>query len=249
MMDEQGGLLLKRWCEEKGVRVLTGIAVTSIESAGSALTLSLDSGESVNADLVVCATGVKPNLGLADGTGIETDAGILVDNRLRTSVEGIYAAGDVAQGPVFNSSNREVHAIQPTAADHGRIAALNMLGIDTPYRGSLAMNVLNTLGLVSCSYGEWMGVEGGDRAEILDDDTSLYLRLEFRGDILVGAIGLGVREHVGVLRGLIQSQVPLGDWKPRLMGRPQPGCRCLPGVCSTVGDLCAHHPNIPSCHG
>jgi len=146
--------------------------------------------------------------------------GILVDERLQTSVSGVFSAGDVAQGPVFDSRQREVHAIQPTAAEHGRIAALNMLGIDAPYRGSLAMNVLNTLGLVSCSYGQWMGVEGGDQATALDAETFRYLRLEFRDDVLVGAIGLGVREHVGVLRGLIQSSLRLGDWKARLLEDP-----------------------------
>lgn len=220
MMDALGGDMLKRWCENKGVRVLTNVAVAEIETAGKRLALKLDSGEGIEADLVVSATGVKPNLGLLDGSGIETDIGILVDERLQTSVSGVFSAGDVAQGPVFDSRQREVHAIQPTAAEHGRIAALNMLGIDAPYRGSLAMNVLNTLGLVSCSYGQWMGVEGGDQATALDAETFRYLRLEFRDDVLVGAIGLGVREHVGVLRGLIQSSLRLGDWKARLLEDP-----------------------------
>lgn len=220
MMDEHGGALLKRWCESKGVRVLTGVAVTGVRETGDRLALTLDSGQQIEADLVVSATGVKPNLALLQGSGIETDSGILVNDRLQTNVAGVFSAGDVAQGPVFDSERREVHAIQPTAAEHGRIAALNMLGIDTAYRGSLAMNVLNTLGLVSCSYGEWMGVEGGTQAIALDEETFRYLRLEFRDDVLVGAIGLGVREHVGVLRGLIQSAVPLGDWQRRLMEDP-----------------------------
>jgi NADPH-dependent 2,4-dienoyl-CoA reductase/sulfur reductase-like enzyme len=220
MMDEEGGMLLKDWCEAKGVRVLTNVAVTAIEKAGDRLALSLSTGERIETDLVVSATGVKPNLDLLEGSGIGTDTGILVDARLQSSAAGIFAAGDVAQGPVFNTERREVHAIQPTAADHGRIAALNMLGIDTRYRGSLAMNVLNTLGLVSCSYGEWMGVDGGDSATALDRETFRYLRLEFRDDVLVGAIGLGVGEHVGVLRGLIQSSVHLGEWKTRLLADP-----------------------------
>ncbi len=220
MMDETGGDMIKRWCESKGVAVMTGAKVTGIEAAGGGYTLALDGGGSVDADLVVCATGVTPNLDLLDGSGVETDVGILVDDHLETNVAGIYAAGDVAQGPDFSSGEKQVHAIQPTAATHGRIAALNMAGQVTHYEGSLAMNVLNTLGLVSSSYGLWNGVDGGDRAVVSDEGGFKYLRLEFDGDVIVGALALGLTQHVGVLRGLIQTRVRLGDWKERLMANP-----------------------------
>ena len=114
----------------------------------------------------------------------------------------IYAAGDMAQGPDFSTGRQEVHAIQPTAVEHGRIAALNMAGADTPFRGSLSMNVLNTLGLVSSSFGLWMGVEGGERSVAVDEARSRYLRLEFEDDRIVGALALGLTQHVGVVRGL-----------------------------------------------
>jgi len=220
MMDEAGGEMIKRWCEAKGVAVKTSTSVTGIERANGALTLALDPGDAVEADLVVCATGVKPNLDLLEGTGVETDDGVLVDHRLRTSVEGIYAAGDVAQGPELISGKPEVHAIQPTASEHGRIAARNMAGVDTWYPGSLSMNVLNTLGLISSSFGLWMGVDGGERAVASDRDRSRYLRLEFEDDRIVGALALGLTHHVGVIRGLIQTRVPLGPWREKLAQDP-----------------------------
>ena len=108
----------------------------------------------------------------------------------------------------------------PTASEHGQIAGRNMAGRETHYHGSLSMNVLNTLGLVSSSFGAWDGVAGGDHAEALDRDTSRYLRLEFQDDRLVGAIALGLTQHVGVVRGLIQSGIELGSWKDRLMHDP-----------------------------
>jgi NAD(P)H-nitrite reductase large subunit len=95
-----------------------------------------------------------------------------------------------------------------------------MAGRPLRYRGSLSMNVLNTLGLISSSFGLWMGVEGGDHAETLDWGEFRYLRLEFQEDVLVGAIALGLTQHVGVVRGLIQTQVRLGAWKERLMADP-----------------------------
>lgn len=220
MMDEAGGDMIKRWCEGKGVAVMTSTRVTGIESAGDGLRLSLGDGGTLDADLVVCATGVSPNMGFLDGSGIEMDQGVLVDNHLQTNVEGIYAAGDVAQGPDVSTGERMVHAIQPTATEHGRIAALNMAGRDTYYRGSLIMNVLNTVGLISSSYGLWDGVEGGDQAVVADPDHFKYLRLEFKGDVLVGALALGLTQHVGVIRGLVQTGIELGPWKDRLMADP-----------------------------
>jgi NADPH-dependent 2,4-dienoyl-CoA reductase/sulfur reductase-like enzyme len=184
------------------------------------LRLDLDPGDPLPADLVVCATGVKPNTDFLEGSGVAIDAGILVNEALETSVSGIFAAGDVAQGPDFSTGKQEVHAIQPTASEHGRIAARNMSGRVTPFHGSLSMNVLNTLGLVSSSFGLWMGVDGGDRSLAADAGAFKYLRLEFDGDVLVGALALGLTRHVGVIRGLIQTRLPLGPWKDRLVENP-----------------------------
>ena len=220
MMDDAGGDMIKRWCESKGVRVLTGVRVAAVAADGGALGLSLENGETLTADFVVCATGVSPNVDFLVGTGIAIEDGVLVDDHLQSSVPGIYAAGDVAQGPDFSTGERQVHAIQPTASEHGRIAALNMAGKATRFRGSLSMNVLNTLGLISSSFGLWMGARGGEGARVSDPDRFRYLRLEFDGDRLVGALALGLTQHVGVIRGLIQTRIPLGRWKERLMHDP-----------------------------
>jgi len=220
MMDDAGGDMIKRWCESKGVRVLTGTRVAGVARENGALALSLENGESLPADFVVCATGVSPNVDFLAGTGIEVEDGVLVDEHLQSSVPGIYAAGDVAQGPDFSTGERQVHAIQPTASEHGRVAALNMAGNATRFRGSLSMNVLNTLGLISSSFGLWMGTEGGEGARAEDADRFRYLRLEFDGDRLVGALALGLTQHVGVIRGLIQTRIRLGPWKQRLMHDP-----------------------------
>jgi len=113
-----------------------------------------------------------------------------------------------------------VHAIQPTAVEHGRIAALNMAGLSPVYKGSLNMNVLATAGLVSSSFGKWDGVSGGDSAAATDEENYKYLCLQFEEDRLIGALGIGMTEHVGVMRGLITSRTPLGDWKDKLLASP-----------------------------
>ncbi len=195
-------------------------AAPPARAAAHALRVSLSNGEQLEADLVISAAGVKPNLELLEGTGVDTDSGILVDEHFCSNVAHIYAAGDVAQGRDFSTGGFEVHAIQPTASEHGRIAALNMSGHETRYQGSLNMNVLDTLGLISSSFGLWMGVEDGEKAELCDPENFRYIALQFKDDKLVGAQSLGLTQHVGVLRGLIQGETPLGEWKQKLQQDP-----------------------------
>ena len=223
MMDDAAGGMLKRWCESKNVEVLTSSRVSAIEAASDGdgdKNVVLEDGRKLNAHLVVLAVGVAPNMDFLDGSGVATDDGILVDEHLATNVDNIFAAGDVAQGPDFSTGGHMVHAIQPTAVEHGRIAALNMAGHSPVYKGSLNMNVLATAGLVSSSFGKWDGVSGGDSAAATDEENYKYLCLQFQEDHLIGALGIGMTEHIGVMRGLITSRTPLGDWKDKLLASP-----------------------------
>ena len=95
-----------------------------------------------------------------------------------------------------------------------------MAGKQVDYRGSLNMNVLDTLGLISCSFGLWQGAEGGESAVKLDTRNFRYTLLNFDGDQLVGALLIGRTDGIGVIRGLIQTRVNLASWKERLMADP-----------------------------
>ncbi len=219
MMNQMAGGMIKSWCIDKGVNVLTSTRATAVDEVGGKFSVSVDKGDAVSADLVVVATGVKSNIEFLDGTGIKMEDGIIIDDCFRSSVENIYAAGDCAKGREYGGDTWTMHAIQPTATEHGRIAAINMAGTEVHYQGSLSMNVLDTAGLISASFGQWDGV-GGDFAEVVDEERYRYLRLEFKGDALVGALSLGRTEHIGCIRGLIQGRKSLGKWKNRLMADP-----------------------------
>tara|TARA_R110002096_G_scaffold95131_1_gene213513 strand:+ start:27224 stop:28489 length:1266 start_codon:yes stop_codon:yes gene_type:complete len=221
MMDQVAGNMIKSWCQDKGVSVHTSTRVDAIEKgSGDALKVKLDNGEVLDADLVISATGVAANIQFLDGSGLETDSGVLVNDRLQSNFPDIYAAGDVCQGKDFSTGEYSVQAIQPTAADHGRIVAMNMSGKDTVHQGCVNMNVLDTMGLISSSYGLWMGIDGGESARLCDNDRYRYLNLSFEDDVLIGAQSLGLTQHVGVLRGLIQTKLNLGKWKDRLVKDP-----------------------------
>ena len=212
--------MIRRWCEDKGVGVRTGRRVVAIALAGEALRVTLDDGEAIEVDVLISATGVKPNIAFLAGGGVAVDVGILVDEAMQTKIAGVHAAGDVAEAVELGTGRRVVNAIQPDAVEQARIAALNMAGQAATLRGTFVFNVLDTLGLISASFGQWQGVPGGETASLVDQADYRYLRLVFDGDRLVGANSIGHTEHIGVLRGLIQGRVRLGPWKERLLANP-----------------------------
>jgi NAD(P)H-nitrite reductase large subunit len=220
--NEVVGNLIKKWCENKGVKIFTSTKAETIETSQGAypLTVKLNNRAVLDADLVISATGVRSNIAFLQGSGIQTDVGVLVNHQLESRVADVYAAGDAAQGLDFSTGQYTVQAIQPTAADHGRIAASNMAGRTQAHGGNINMNVLETMGLISSSFGLWMGVDGGESAELIDPERFRYLNLQFEDDRLVGANSLGLTEHIGVVRGLIQTKVRLKDWKQKLLKDP-----------------------------
>lgn len=220
MMNETSGNMIKAWCESRGVTVHTSTKVEEIKQDGEGLSVKLSNGSSIPANLVISATGVRSNIGFIEGISINTNHGIVVNEYMQSSHPDIYAAGDVAEGLDFSTCEFSVQAIQPTAVEHGRVAGLNMAGKTTAHHGSVNMNVLDTLGLISSSFGLWMGVDGGSNIELHEPDKFRYLNLQFDGDILVGASSVGLTQHVGVLRGMIQSRLRLGVWKDRLLENP-----------------------------
>jgi NAD(P)H-nitrite reductase large subunit len=219
MMGEGAGGMIKRWVEKKGVQVYTSTRVEAIETAAP-LAVRLSNGKHLPVDLVISATGVQPNIGFLENSGIQCLQGVLADERMQTNVEGVYAAGDCAEAFDVLSGKTIVSAIQPNAADQAYCAGMNMAGKQAQLHGVTQINVLDTLGLVSASFGRWEGVPGGDRVERSDDTNFRYIRLEFDGDVLVGSNTIGLTEHVGVLRGLTQSRIKLGTWKEELLRDP-----------------------------
>jgi NAD(P)H-nitrite reductase large subunit len=225
MMDDVAGGMLVRWSRAKGVDVRVGTKVERIAQQtgenGATLAVGLSDGSTVPARLVVLAAGVKSNTGFLVGSGVAVERGIVVDDTLQTTVEGIYAAGDCCEGVDLSTGMPDMLAIQPVAVEHGRIAGQNMAGRRTRHRGSLNMNVLDTMGLISSSFGAWQGVPGGRSARLVDEAAYKYLKLEFAGERLVGAQCVGLTDHVGMLRGLIQTDLPLGRWADVLLHAPE----------------------------
>src|SRR5574343_915172 len=243
MMGPTAGGMIKKWVPGKGVKVYTGARVEAIERGAAAqpgllgkiaaavglgqsamptgpMTVRLSTGEQLQADLVISATGVRPNIGFLENSGIRCLVGVLTDEHLQTNVPGIYAAGDCAEAFDKVSGKTIVSAIQPNAAEQARVAALNMAGQTAGLKGVTQINVLDTLGMISASFGQWDGVPGGVQVEQIDRAANRLLSLQFQGDVMVGCNSVGWTDHVGVMRGLVEGRVKLGPWKDRLLEDP-----------------------------
>jgi len=229
MMGPTAGGMIRDWCESKGVEVFTGTKVEAIEpgaTPGSPLTVRLSNNKTMLADLVISAAGVRPAIGFLKDSGITCLQGVLTDAHLQTNVPGIYAAGDCAEAFDKVSGKTIVSAIQPNAAEQARVAGLNMVmysrgeALRSELKGVTQINVLDTLGLISTSFGDWQGRPGGEHVELTDVAQGRHLSLQFQGDVLVGCNSVGWTDHVGVMRGLVEGQIKLGAWKDTLKADP-----------------------------
>jgi NAD(P)H-nitrite reductase large subunit len=225
MMGPTAGGMIRDWVQAKGVEVFTATKVESIE-AGAPLKVKLSNGKTVEADLVISAAGVRPAIGFLKDSGITCLLGVLTDAHLQTNVPGIFAAGDCAEAFDKVTGKTVVSAIQPNAAEQARVAGMNMVAcsrgqaMQAELKGVTQINVLDTLGLISTSFGDWQGQPGGEHVELTDLKKGKHLSLQFKDDVMVGCNSVGWTEHVGVMRGLVEGKVKLGVWKDQLKADP-----------------------------
>ncbi|HEY0845363.1 MAG TPA: FAD-dependent oxidoreductase [Noviherbaspirillum sp.] len=224
MMGKGAGEMVRRWCERKGVRIHTSTRVVAIGNIGMEARaphlVRLSNGEQLQADLVIYTTGTTPNIAFLKGSGIRCLQGVVVDASMQTNVPGIYAAGDCAETFDAGTGRSVIAGVQPNAADQAYCAALNMTGRHAFQRGVRQIDVLDTMGLISSSFGQWQGVRGGQWVEAADERNFRYIRLEFGKDVLIGCNTVGMTEDATILRTLIQHHVHLGEWKDRLLEDP-----------------------------
>ena len=161
MLDPETSQFVLEMLQERGVDILLGEDADATSFIGNerAEAVLMRSGKELTADLLVAATGLKPNIELMEGSGIETDWGVLVDDRLCTNYPDVYAIGDIAETVDRVSGRRYVYANYPNAVAQGRIAGLNILGQDIVYSGSDSMNSLKHLGLPVMAAGIMEGEE------------------------------------------------------------------------------------------
>jgi nitrite reductase (NADH) large subunit len=197
-LDPAAAMILKHEIEKTGISVRLGAISREILGPAEARGIRFESGDEIEADLVVIAAGVKPDLALAKGAGLAVERGVVVDDRLRTSRPEIFAAGDVAE------HRGRVYGIIPASFEQARAAAHNMLGMDMPYAGTVPSNTLKVAGLFVTSTGEVSPEARGYEVIVRSvPEQGLYKKIVLKEGRLVGAIWMGTKKGASEISRLV----------------------------------------------
>lgn len=225
--DENAASLAGGRLAEVGLNVRCGVSAKEIQrdADGNLKGVHLTDGDFLQCDVVVIAIGVVPNYSLAKDSGIAVDRGIKVDDHMRSSAEGVFAAGDVAQAKDLLFGDDRVIPIWTNAYNQGFCAGKNMTGTDTAFSGSLAMNSISFYGLPTISVGTVNPPEDDDSYEIaisLDEKKKSYRKLVFHNDKLVGYVLVGDIDMAGMYTAFVKFQmvVPEDAKKQIMAGEP-----------------------------
>ena len=208
VLDEKGAKVLEKNIIKCGINLKTNTCTEKIErNHDGTMTVYAKGLKPQIVDLIIVGTGVCPNLDFLKESKIKTDKGILVNERMETNLAGIYAAGDVAQGPTSFGGKNIIHALWPTAVEEGKVAGANMSGVEASYKGSLNMNVTEMFGITVASIGRFIEGDNDIAKEYYYPKNNRYIKLVYSGDIPVGGIVIGNSEDVellGLMRPLIR---------------------------------------------
>jgi NAD(P)H-nitrite reductase large subunit len=212
MLDRDTAAIALELMRQRSVDVRLNTKAEAFLGNGSAEAVRFDSGEVLKGDILIAATGVKPNLQFLQDSGIEHKWGLYVDDHLRTNLPDVYAAGDVVEVPDRLTGESSVHAVFPNAIEQGRVVGLNLAGYQTPYEGAERMNSLKHLGLPIMA----VGLKEGD--EILQDKRNGNLRtIYIKENRLIGFQLAGDIRAAGILRALMLKGGDIRSIKDHLL--------------------------------
>ncbi len=223
VLDQKSSEMVRRSLEAGGINVLTSCAVQEItgNSSEGVTGITLKSGEKIDCDLVIIATGVAPNTTLAENTLIEVNMGIVVNPYFQTSLSNIFAAGDVAETHDIPRQSGMVNANWPNAYEQGRYAGLCMAGEMKRYPGSVGMNAVSFFNMPVISMGlfdpESEEIEGAEIKERISEKNNIYQKLVFKDNRLKGAILIGDISYAGAINDLIREQNLVGIIKDSVL--------------------------------
>jgi NAD(P)H-nitrite reductase large subunit len=200
-----------RLCQNDLIEIELKNSVVATRKHGDGYVATYQNGDEEYADFIVASVGVKANTDFLENTGVEIDRIVSVDDGQRTTVEDIYAAGDVCRSRHIVTGDWIYNAIWPVAAAQGRIAAANMSGQDRTYEGNIPMNSVDFYELWITAVGD-VQEAGDDIEEVIFKSSSIYQNVKLRDGIPVSFMATGNVDGAGVMRAAIVSQTPWNEF-------------------------------------
>ncbi|KAF0163459.1 MAG: padH [Rhodocyclaceae bacterium] len=222
--DATAAALIEKAFTDNGATILTGSRVVKLAPSSKGVTLTLENGTTLEADLLLVATGVRPNMAYLNGSGqlVLHDKGILVSDSMQTSVANVWAAGDCAQAKGFFTDSKVMNAILPDATEQGRIAGMAMAGDPglKTYPGGVPLNTYHFFGRHAISVGSSKVPEGAEVVTRFDEASGRYLKAIFKDGCLLGIYGVNEFFDAGVMCQLILRRIDLSAVKQRFLAEP-----------------------------
>jgi nitrite reductase (NADH) large subunit len=217
-LDARGAALVKQAMEAKGVRVLLQVDTAAVEGETRAEAVRLADGRILDADLVVVAVGVRPAADLARAAGLEVRRGIMVDDALETSAEGVHAIGECAE------HRGATYGLVEPSYEQAEVLARRLGGEDSSYGGSLLATSLKVSGVPVFSAGEVADDSDTEPIVFSDPAAGAYRKLMVQDGRLVGALLVGDVAEQDWYLDLIRSSERVDSFRHALMfGRPAQG--------------------------
>jgi len=206
-MDSEGARILQGKLESMGFSFFLNGQSEEILGEGTVEGARLKDGRTVEGQMVIVSAGVKPNIKLAQAMGLEIKNGILVNDRLETKTESVFAAGDVAE------HRGRCYGIWPASQRQGETAGINMAGGNALYEGTVLSNTLKVVGISLTASGE---IDADKKLECVvrqDRENGVYRKVAFKEDKIVGCILLGNVKGSPEILNAIEKKVDMKDYK------------------------------------
>ncbi len=219
MLDAAGSSLVEKVLEEKGIELRKGEGIEEVlGEKGKVAGVRTTSGSELPADMVGIAIGVVSNLEFLEGSGLDTDRGVLVDEGLRASLPDVYAAGDIAQALDVGSGEHRLVTSWLNTQRQGETAGINMSGGEASLEAVIPYNVIVIYGLPVACIGLDLPPQGGDYETLTGDfpRDGRYRKLVLRDGVLVGATFIGEIKEAQAAEALIKNKADLSAWRDRL---------------------------------
>jgi nitrite reductase (NADH) large subunit len=210
-LDAPAAQLLKLLVERKGINIMLNASTARILGESRVEGVELADGRRIDADAVIFAAGIRPNVALAKEAGIKVNRGVVVDDVMQTSADGIFALGECAE-------HRGIcYGLVEPAYEQARMLARHLAGREAAYRGSVVATNLKVSGVAVFSAGDFLGAEGSESIVLSDFKRGAYKKLVIVDGRLTGAVLIGdVTDALWYLE-LIRSREPVARIRKDMM--------------------------------
>lgn len=218
VVDMDAARIISFVLEKNGIKIMTGVEAQDILGKDIVEAILLDNGQKLNCQMVIVGKGVQANTELALSCGLKVEEGIVVDEFLRTGDKDIFAAGDCTETYDVAQGKKRINALWPCAVEQGQFAALNMLGKNVKYDGSLSMNSVDFFGLGCISIGITRPKNPQDY-EIISNikNGTYYKKFVLKENRIVGVVLVGDIQAAGIVGPLIRNKVDVSSIKHLLL--------------------------------